>query len=103
MRKKASWLTLPLRIWLYKIFTLKDTDVEAEDLKKFGFGTKSFNPYDPHYICNNHYVKVYYPWIHEACHWKEEDPWRYCYNSYRLNELVSVVVEWKASLHVATP
>ena len=42
-RKKAPWPTLPLWIGLYEIYTLKDADVEAEDLKKFGFDTKSFN------------------------------------------------------------
>jgi len=47
---------------------LKDVDAEVEDLKKIEIGTKSFNPYDPHYICKNHCVKVYYPWIHGACH-----------------------------------
>ena len=26
----------------------------------------------------------------------EKDPWRYCYNSSRLNELVDLVMEWVA-------
>ncbi len=40
---------------------MKYADVEAEDLKKFGFNTNNFDPYDPHYICKNHCAKVYYP------------------------------------------
>ena len=82
---------------------MKDADAEAKDLEKFKFTTKDFNPYDPHYICKNHYVKVYYPWIHRACHWPEEDPWRSFYNSSRLNELVSITVEWKEELQETTP
>jgi len=31
------------------------------------------------------------PW---ACHWAKEDPWRYCYNSSRLNEPFGLAVEW---------
>lgn len=73
MRKKTPWSTLPLRIGLYEIRTLKDANVETKDLKKFGFDTKSFNPYDPHCICKNHCVKVYFPWVHGACYWLEED------------------------------
>lgn len=67
-RKKAPLPTHPLRIGLYETRTLKDADVEAGDLKKFGFRTKSLNPYDPHCICKNHCVKVYFPWVHRACH-----------------------------------
>lgn len=73
-RSKTPCPTIPLWIGLYEIRILEDAYVETEDLKKFGFGTKNFNLYDPHYICKNHYAKVYYPWIHEACHWPEEDP-----------------------------
>ena len=67
-RKNGPWPTLPFRIGLYEIHALKDADTEARDLKKFGFGTKSFNPYDPHCICQKHCAKEYYPSIHEACH-----------------------------------
>lgn len=82
---------------------MKDEDVEAKELKRFEFSAKSFNPYDPHCICKNYYEKVYYPWIHGACHWPEEDPWRYCYKSFRLNELVNMVVEWKETLQATSP
>ena len=64
-------------------------------------GTKNYNLYDPHEICNNHYVRVYYPWIHGACHWAKEDPWRYCCNSSRLKELVGFTVEWLVKQHEA--
>lgn len=83
-RKKAPWPTLLLRTGLYKICTFKDGDVETNDLNKFGFDTKSFNPYDPHCMCKNHCVKVYFQWVHKACHWPQEDPWRYLYNYSRL-------------------
>lgn len=72
-------------------------------MNKFRFGTKSFNLYDPQDICKNHYEKVYYSWIHEACHWPKEDPQRYYYNSYVLNEPVSIVVEWKVALEEVAP
>ena len=49
-RKKAPWPTLPLWIGLYGICILKDVNVEAKVFRKFGFSTKSFNLYDPHYI-----------------------------------------------------
>jgi len=97
-RKKAPWPSLLLWIGLYEIQSLKDADAEAKDIKKFEFFTKIFNPYDPHCICMNHCVKVYYPWIHGPCHWPEEDPWRYCYNSSRLNQSINMAIEWKASL-----
>ena len=83
--------------------TLKDADVKTEDFKKFGFDTKIFNPYDPHYICKNHYVKLYFPWVNGACHWLVEDPWRYFYNPSRLNQLVIMDAEWEATLQVAPP
>ena len=38
-----------------------------------------------------------------ACHWLKEDLWRYCYNSSRTNELVSIAVEWKLALYTAAP
>lgn len=41
-------------------------------------------------------MRVQFNWIHRACHWVEEDSWRYCYNSSRLNEPVGFVVEWLA-------
>ena len=65
-RKKAPWPALLLWIRLYEIKSLKDADVEAKEILKFMFGTKAFNPYDPHVICKNHYGKVYYPWIHRT-------------------------------------
>jgi len=46
---------------------------------------------------------VYYPWIHWASHWLNEDPWRYCYNSDKLNEQVIMAIEWKETLQLATP
>lgn len=64
---------------------LEGWDVEAEDLKDFEIGTNIFNPYDPHCIRKNRYVKVYHPWIHRECHLPKEDPWRYFYNSSNLN------------------
>jgi len=73
-RKKAPWPTLSFWIGFYETHTLKDVDVEAKELKKFLFGTKSFNLYYPHCICKSHCAKVYYPSIHGACHWSEEDP-----------------------------
>lgn len=98
-RKKAvPWPTLPFRIRLYEILTFKVIDVKTEDFNKFIFDTKSFNPYDLHCIWKNHCVKVYFPWVYGACHWLEEDPWRYCYNSSRPNEPVNMVVEWKETL-----
>lgn len=90
--------TLPLWIGLYEIGTLKYVDVKTEDLKKIRFGTKRFNPYDPHGICKSHCAKVYYPWIHGVSHWSEEDPWRCCYNFSRLNESINMAIEWKAPL-----
>lgn len=83
---------IPLQIGLYVIVSLKKVDVEVEDFRKFKFNTKSFNPYDPHGSCGYHYVRVSYSWIHVVCHWPEEDPWRYCYNSYRLIELIIMEV-----------
>lgn len=42
-------------------------------------------------------MSVQHPWIHGACHWPKEDPWRYCYHFSRLNELVNIAVEWLES------
>lgn len=100
-RKNAPWPALPLRIGLYDIKSLKDVDGEAKEIEKYEFGTKDYNPYDPHDIFMKHYVKVYYPWVHGACHWAEEHPWRYCYNHSKLKEPINIVVEWKASLQEA--
>lgn len=97
----ATWPTLPVRIGLYMVGSLKETDSEVEDFKKFKFGTRSFNPYNAHGLCRDHCARVYYPWIHGACHWPEEDSWRYCYNSSRTNEPINIVVEWLESLKVA--
>jgi len=68
-KKKAPWLTLPMQIGFYTIKSLKEPDVEVNDFKNFKFGTKSFNPYDPHGLCRDHYARLYYPQIHEVCHW----------------------------------
>ena len=40
------------------------------------------------------------PW---ACHWPKEDPWRYYYNSFRLNEPVKIAVKWLVALKEARP
>jgi len=47
-------------------------------------------------------MRVQFQWIHRACHWGEEDPWRYCYNFSRPNELVGITVEWLTKQHEAT-
>ena len=57
--------------------------------------------YDLHGLYRDHCARVYYSWIHGACHWLEEYQWKYCYNSSRLNELVSMVVEWLVALKEA--
>lgn len=62
----------------------------------------SFNLYDPHGLCREYYGRLHYPWIHRACHWLEEDPWRYFYNSSRFNEPIIIVVEWLATLKATT-
>lgn len=100
---KAPWSTLPLWIGLYKIKCLNDAYVEAEEIKKYEFGNKDYNSYDPYEIFKNHCARVYYPWIHGACHWEEEDPWRYCYNHSNLNEPVSISIEWNTTLQATTP
>lgn len=73
-KKKSPWTTLPLRIGLYEIKSLKDVDANAKEIVKFEFDTKDFNLYDRCGIYKNHCVKVYYPWIHRTCDWAEEDP-----------------------------
>jgi len=99
-KKKAPWPTLPLRISLYKIRNLKHANVEKEEFKIFTFGTKSFNLDDLHCFVKDHSAKVKFPWIHEACHWAKEDPWRYYHNFSRLNEPVGIAVEWLAKQHL---
>ena len=59
-KKKAPWPILPLQIRLYVIQSLKEADAEVVDFRKFKFGTRSFTPYDPHGLCKDHYVRVYY-------------------------------------------
>jgi len=49
-RKKPPWLALPLWIGLYKIWSLKETNVKAKDLEKFELDTKDYNSYDHHCI-----------------------------------------------------
>jgi len=92
-----------VKIGLYAIRSLKEVDVKVVDFKKFKFNTRSFNLYDPHGLCRDHYVRVYYPWLHWACHWPEEDPWRYFYKSSRPDELVRIAVEWLAMLKATIP
>jgi len=41
-------------------------------------------------------------WIHEVCHWPEEDPWRYYYHFYKLNEPVGIAIEWLEKKKEAT-
>lgn len=72
-------------------------------MKKYPFDLRSYNPYDLHCRVKDHYARVQFNWIHVACHWAKEDPWRYCYNSSRVNEPVGFVVEWLAKKHEAAP
>lgn len=46
----------------------------------------------------NYYVRVQHPWIHGACHWPNEDPWRYCDHFSRLNESASI--KWLAKQNI---
>lgn len=87
-------------IQLYTIGSLKEADGKEEEFKKFKIGTRSFYPYKPHDLFKDHCATMYYPWINGACHWREEDPWRYCYNSSKLNELVSFTMESLTKLKV---
>ena len=41
----------------------------------------------------DHYARVKFPWIHEACHWTKEDPWRYYHSFSRPNESVGIAME----------
>jgi len=93
-KKKAPWPALPLWIELYEIHNIKHAKAETEEFKRFTFGTRIFNPYDPHCLVKDHYARVWFPWIHGACHWPKEDPWRYFYHSSKLNELIGIAVEW---------
>lgn len=93
-KKKAPWSTLSLWIALYEIQSFKHVDVEAGQMKKYPFDLWSYNLYDPHCLVKDHCKRLQINWIHGACHWVEEVPWRYCYNSSRLNEPVGLAVEW---------
>lgn len=42
-KKKAPWPTLPLRIQLYKIFSFKHENVEAEKMNKYPFDLRSYS------------------------------------------------------------
>ena len=64
---------IPLWIRLYVIQSLKEADVEVKEFKKFKFDTKIFNLYNLHGLGMDHYVRIYYSWIHGACHWPEEN------------------------------
>ena len=57
-KKKAPWPTLPLWIRLYEIQNLKHAEAETEEFKRFTFGTRSFNPYEPHFLLKDHYERV---------------------------------------------
>ena len=57
-KKKAPWPTLPLWIGLYEIQNLKYAYVKIEEFKKFTFNMRSFNPYDPHYIVKDQFMRV---------------------------------------------
>lgn len=77
-------------------------DVEAEQMNKYPFVLQSYNLYDPHCLVKDHYMRVQFNWVHGACHWAEEDAWRCCYNSSRLNEPFNFTVEWLAKQHEPT-
>lgn len=102
MKKKAPWPTLPLQIKLYEIKSLQDVDCKAKEIVRFKFHTKDINRYDPRSICKDHCVRVYFPLIYETFHWPKDDPWRYCYNVSRLNDLISLVRTQKNSLQITT-
>jgi len=91
--KKEHWPTLLLQIWLYGIQNLNHADSKIEEFQNFTFGPKIFNLYDPHCFVKDHYAIVQFFWIHEACHWALEDPWRYFHSISRPNELVSIAME----------
>lgn len=91
--KEAPWPTLPLQIGLYEIQNLKHVDFKMEEFKRFSFGTRSFNPYDPHCLVMDQCARVHHPWIHEACHQPKEDPWIYYYHFSRFNEQVRIDVQ----------
>lgn len=93
-KKNTPWPILTLRILLYEIWNLKHAEAEMEEFNIVTFGTRSFNPYDPHCLVKNHCARVKLPWIHGVCHWTEEDPWIYCYHFFRLNESVEIAIEW---------
>ncbi len=90
-KNKAPWPTLPLKIVLYEINNLKVMDTEGKEIVKFAFHTWYFNQYDPLRICKDHCTRIYFPLIGREFHWPEEDPWRNCYNAFRLREYVSLV------------
>jgi len=77
-------------------------DVEAKQMKKYPFELRSYNPYDPYCLVKDHYVRVQFNWIHGACHWVEEEPWRYCYSFSRPNDHVFFIVQWLVKQHEAT-
>lgn len=79
-RKNPPWPSLPLQIRLYEILNLNHGEAKREEFKIFTLGTRIFNLYDPHYIVKDYCTRVKHPWIHEAFHWPEEDPRRYCYH-----------------------
>lgn len=96
-KKKAPWLTLPLWIRLYEIH--KHAYVKVEEIKEYPFEAQTYILYDSHFFVKDHCVRVHFRWIHEACRWLDEDPWRYCHSLSKPNELVGIIVEWLAKNH----
>ena len=95
-KNKVPSSVLPLRIRLYEIQNLKHADAKMEEFKRFTFDTRSFNPYDAHCFLKDDCVRMQFIWIHGACHWLEEDPWRYYHSFSRLNVSVNITMEWLA-------
>ena len=57
-KKKAPWPNLPLQIELYEIRSFKHADVEVEEMKKYPFDVRSYNPYDLHCLLKYHCMRV---------------------------------------------
>ena len=50
----------------------------------------------------DHCARVQFQWIHGACHWAKEDPWKYCYSFSSPTKLISIAVEWLVKQREAT-
>lgn len=57
-KKKAPWSALPLLIMLHEIQNFKHVDVQEEEMKKYPFDARSYNPYDPHCLVKDHDMGV---------------------------------------------